>query len=654
VLFLRSATGEDSRTGLWVLDVADGVERPVVDPAADDDLTAAERARRERAREGASGVVSYAADAAGRIAAYVVGGRLAVVDIDDPSPRLLGGSTACFDPRPDPTGEWIGYVDGASLRVIAADGSGDRLLAGEDSDTVSWGRAEFVAAEEMNRFRGFWWAPDGGSLLAARVDEAPVQQWWVADPAHPENSPTALRYPAAGTDDAAVTLWHIDLDGRRREIDWDRNRSPYLGRVSWSAAGPPLIAVMSADQRELRVLSVDVASGGTTELAVDTDPAWVEFGDGVPAWSGDALVRIVADAGGRRLWVGDTAVTPPEHYVRSVAAVSPGEVVYGASVGDPTRIGVYRWTSAAIEAIAVEPGIHRAVADGATVVVASAGLDHDGSSTVVRHETGEHSLASYAVSAPFVPAVRMLTLGKRDLRGGLVLPRDHVAGTRLPVLVDPYGGPHAQRVLSVRAAWLEAQWLADQGFAVLVVDGRGTPGRDPAWEREVHLDFAGPVLEDQVDALYAAAEVEQDLDLTRVGIRGWSFGGWLAALAVLRRPDVFHVGIAGAPVTDWSLYDTFYTQRYLGTPQEQPAAYRSNSLFDDAPTLDRPLMIIHGLADDNVVAAHTLRLSQRLTESGRPHTVLPLTGVTHMTPQEAVAENLLLLQVEFLQRHLRR
>jgi dipeptidyl-peptidase-4 len=327
-------------------------------------------------------------------------------------------------------------------------------------------------------------------------------------------------------------------------------------------------------------------------------------------------------------------------------------VVYSASVGDPTQIGIYRRTAAGISPIATEPGIHRAVVDGTTAVVTSAGLDHHGSRTVIRHAGGELPLASYAVTPPFVPSVRMLTLGKRDLRGGLVLPRDHVTGTRLPVLVDPYGGPHAQRALSVRAAWLEAQWLADQGFAVLVVDGRGTPGRDPGWEREIHRDFVGPVLKDQVDALRAAAEVEPDLDLTRVGIRGWSFGGWLAAVAVLRRPDVFHVGIAGAPVTDWTLYDTFYTQRYLGTPQDQPAAYRTNSLLDEAPLLERPLMIIHGLADDNVVAAHTLRLSQRLTEAGRPHTVLPLTGVTHITPQESVAENLLLLQVEFLKRHL--
>jgi dipeptidyl-peptidase-4 len=285
-------------------------------------------------------------------------------------------------------------------------------------------------------------------------------------------------------------------------------------------------------------------------------------------------------------------------------------------------------------------------------VLSSAGLDTNGTATVAHAPDGPHTLASRAQVASITPEVRILRLGSRGLASGLLMPSGHRAGTRLPVLVHPYGGPHSQRVLSARDVWLEPQWFADQGFAVLVVDGRGTPGRDPDWERAVHLDFAGPVLEDQVDALHAAAEIEPDLDLDRVGIRGWSFGGWLAALAVLRRPDVFAAAIAGAPVADWAMYDTFYTERYLGTPQDQPAAYRDNSLLDDAPTLSRPLLLIHGLADDNVVAAHTLRLSQRLTETGRPHAVLPLPGITHMTPQEAVAENLLILQVDFLVRHL--
>ena len=199
--------------------------------------------------------------------------------------------------------------------------------------------------------------------------------------------------------------------------------------------------------------------------------------------------------------------------------------------------------------------------------------------------------------------------GERRLRTALVLPgEDH--SRPLPVLLDPYGGPHAQRVVRAQDAFLQSQWLADQGFAVIVADGRGTPGRGLAWERTVHLDLASAPLEDQVDALHAVAEANPGvLDLSRVAIRGWSFGGYLAALAVLRRPDVFHAAVAGAPVTDWRLYDTHYTERYLGLPDEHPEAYERSSLLADAARLERPLLIVHGLADDNVVAAHSLRLS---------------------------------------------
>jgi dipeptidyl-peptidase-4 len=653
VLFLRAAAGDDPRTGLWVLDAVDRVERIVVDPTDDGELTAAERARRERLREGASGVVAYAADDAGRVVAYAAGGRLCVAHVDSGEVREVGSATACFDPRPDPTGSRVAYVDGTDLKIVDVDGGNERVVAADAEATVSWGRAEFVAAEEMGRYRGYWWSPDGQSLLVGRVDEAPVAQWWIADPAHPDREPTAVRYPAAGTADADVTLWHVHLDGSRQEVVWDRKRSPYLGRVQWSAGGPPLLAVVSRDQREIRTLSVEVANGATAELALDTDPTWVELFDGVPMWWREQLVRIADLDGVRGLWVGDRRVTPDDMYVRDVAGVHTSGLTFGASKGDPTSINVYRWDGDLVSEIAGGTGIHRAAVGGTTTVTVEAGLEYFDNRVQAHFDAGRVSLASMAATPPFAPRVRLLRLGPRELCAGLVLPRGHDAGTKLPVLMDPYGGPHSQRVLSTRAAWLEPQWLADQGFAVLVVDNRGMAGRDPGWEREVHLDFAAPVLDDQIDALHAAAELEPDLDLTRVGIRGWSFGGWLAALAVMRRPDVFHVGVAGAPVTDWALYDTFYTERYLGTPAEQPAAYESNSLLSDAESLERPLLLIHGLADDNVVAAHTLRLSQRLTQAGRPHSVLPLTGVTHMTPQETVAENLLLLQVDFLKRHLR-
>ena len=220
------------------------------------------------------------------------------------------------------------------------------------------------------------------------------------------------------------------------------------------------------------------------------------------------------------------------------------------------------------------------------------------------------------------------------------------------MLLDPYGGPHAQRVVHARAAYLTSQWFADQGFAVVVVDGRGTPGRGSAWERGIYRDLAGPVLEDQLEALHALAAEEPRLDLSRVAIRGWSFGGYVAALAVLRHPDQVHAAIAGAPVTDWHLYDTFYTERYLGQPDTDADAYERSSVIADAAKLRRPLLLVHGLADDNVISAHTLQLSSALLSHGRPHQVLPLTGVTHMASQEDVAENLLLLQLDFLKKSL--
>ena len=225
------------------------------------------------------------------------------------------------------------------------------------------------------------------------------------------------------------------------------------------------------------------------------------------------------------------------------------------------------------------------------------------------------------------------------------------------MLIDPYGGPHAQRVVAAPQRLPDvtsgsptraSRWSSPTAAA--------RRAAAPAWERPSHDDLAGPVLEDQVDALHACRRpAPGELDLARVAIRGWSFGGYLAALAVLRRPDVFHAAVAGAPVTDWALYDTHYTERYLGTPDDEPEVYaRLLAPATDAAELERPLMLVHGLADDNVAFAHTLRLSSALLAAGRPHTVLPLSGVTHMTPQEAVAENLLLLQVEFLRSALTR
>ena len=669
VVFLRSNSGTDKANSLWVLDTADGGERVAADPrallgGAEERLSPEERARRERSREGGAGIVGHATDAAVELASFALSGRLFTAELRAGTARELPVPGPVIDPRPAPDGRHIAYVVRGALRVVGAEGEQDRVLAGPESDQVTYGLAEFVAAEEMGRTRGFWWSPESDRLLVARVDDTPVRRWWISDPAHPERDPQHVPYPAAGTPNADVRLFVIALDGTRTEVSWDRKRYPYLAHVHWSAAGAPLLLVQARDQRSQLYLAVDPESGATRLVHADEDPIWLDLFPGVPCWSPSGqLVRIADEGGARVLAVGERPLTGPQLHVRAVLDVTADDVLVSASAGtaaespETGEVHVYRVNELGVERVSQEPGVHSAVRAGGVTVLVSATLDRPGTrARVLRDGKETATVPSYAEDPGLTPRVTLIEGGARKIPCAVLMPQDYAGDSPLPVLLDPYGGPHGQRVVSARNAYLTSQWFADQGFAVVVADGRGTPGRSPAWEKAVRDDLAAVVLQDQVDALQALAG-EFPLDLDRVAIRGWSFGGYLAALAALRRPDVFHAAVVGAPVTDLRLYDTHYQERYLGLPDEQPEVYRRNSLVDDEGLVDaaephRPMMIIHGLADDNVVVAHSLRLSSALLTAGRPHEVLPLSGVTHMTPQETVAENLLLLQLEFLKRSL--
>ena len=683
VVFLRGKHGTDTATCLWTIDPATGTETLAADPVtllngADEELTDEEKARRERSRQGAAGIVGYACDSAVGIAAFSLSGRLFVADLTGragsaPSVRELPTPGGVIDPRPNASGSHIAYVCGGALRVVAADGSGDRALAEPEAGTVSYGMAEFIAAEEMDRFRGFWWAPEGDRILAARVDEAPIQTWHIADPANPDRTPLAVRYPAAGTANAAVSAVVLGLDGSRVDVAWE-HASPYLTAVHWSDGGDPVLALSDRAQTRITFALLDPDSGMVTLHSEERDPVWVDIFPGVPAWidggdDGDdeasySLVTIGAREGANRILLDGEPLTPADLQVRGVLSITAAGIHFAASADDPAETQLFLVSRDGVVRQLTETfGVHSGAFGGELAVLSSAVFAEYGSVAriVGIDEDGDVKDLCVVPNVSDRPALTLnatlLRLGERGLRSVLILPNGHRAGTRLPVLLAPYGGPHAQRVTASYGSHLTSQWLADQGFAVLVTDGRGTPGRGPAWDRAIHHDFAGATLDDQVDALHAAAERFPDLDLSRVAIRGWSYGGYLSALAVLRRPDVFHAAVVGAPVTDWRLYDTHYTERYLGHPDAEPEVYRRNSLVVGTAPSDwaaehRPMMLIHGLADDNVVAAHTLRLSSALLADGRTHEVLPLSGVTHMTPQEVVAENLMLLQVDFLKRAL--
>jgi dipeptidyl-peptidase 4 len=658
VVFLRSPSGDDPVTALWVLDVGSGDERLVFDPHADadaDDLTDAERARRERARERAHGVVAYACDDAVSRAVLLSGGRLLMVELASGEVGELPTAGPAYDPCLSPDGSRVAYVVEGDLHVQDLDGLGRVLVTDADPD-VRWGVADFAAAEEMRRMRGFWWSPDGGTIVAARVDERPVSIRYLADPTLPERLPAPIRYPHAGTANADVTLHLIDVaTGAATEVTWDRDALEYLARVTWADGAPLTLLVQSRDQRTAKVLEVD-DDGVTRAIAEETDERWVELVEGAPARLRDGrLVTVVVGEGRRRVSVDGAVVTPAGLHVLDLVAADDA-VWFRATDDDPTQTHVWCVVPGdEPRRVTREPGEHIAAVGGGVIALKSYLEDEQHPRVLIRRGDGnELEIVGRAEEPVIDPRPRYASLGERALRAALVLPggEEPDDGVRLPVLLSPYGGPHHREVVRTRGAYREAQYFADRlRAAVLVIDGRGTPGRDVPWEQAVYRDFT-VTLEDQIEGLQAALATWPFLDGSRVAMRGWSFGGWLSAAAVTYRPDAVHAAVAGAPVTDFTLYDTHYTERYLGTPHADPDAYRRGNVIADTASLTRPLLLIHGLADDNVLAANTLRYSAALFEAGIHHDLVLLPNASHIGGSGTLVTARYLAELDFLHRAL--
>ncbi|OON79707.1 S9 family peptidase [Streptomyces tsukubensis] len=655
VVFLRTRSGGDPLSCLWTLSAGTGEEQLVVDPddilppAEDRGASSADAWLRERTRQRAHGITAYATDAVVDLAVFCLDGRVCTARLGTRQVRTLETARPAFDPRPSPDGTRIAYVHAGSLRTVGVDGRGDSLVVAPEGENVTYGVAEHVAAESMERLRGFWWSPDSRRLMVARVDTTSVERWYLSDPARPATPPRQVAYPAAGTANADVSLWLVSPDEDAVAVEWDRKAFEYVVEVNWSL-DEPLVLVQDRTQRRMRVLAVAPATGRTRVVREETDPCWVTVVKGVPAVTASGrLVTVTDQEDSRRLLVDGEAVTPPGLQVREVVGTD-GETVFVRASREPTRTGLWSWDpSYGARQETRAAGVWNGRVGGGTVVSYGRAPDRDGWEVTVRDRSRATSRVRSLAERPLLkPNVQLLRVGQRKLRVAVVRPAGSDTDQLLPVLMDPYAGPYLQRVTEEQDGYLLPQWLAEQGFAVVIIDGRGTPGRGPGWERTIRGDIATPVLQDQVDGLQATAAAVGGLDLTRVGIRGWSFGGFLAALAVLRRPDVFHAAVAGAPVTDQTLYDTHWRERHLGHPADEPDNYVRSSLIKDAAHLTRPLMLIHGTADDNVVSAHTFRLSEALLRAGRPHTFLPLPGAAHMVADHEVQRNMLLLQVAFL------
>ncbi len=684
VLFLRSG-GRSFEGKLYWFDAASGEERELLTAAmllggGEEELSAEEAARRERMRLTATGIASFSVSRDGATILVPLSGRLFLVDrasIGQPGAirEIESDAGGAIDPRFSPSGSHVATVREGDLYVIDVATGAEARLTTRASEEIENGLAEFVAQEEMDRMRGFWWSPDGQSILYQETDHAGMERMHILDPMHPEAEPRAWPYPRPGEANASVRLGLIPIrGGATRWIEWDREAFPYLASVVWQTEGPPTILVQDREQQRASLRTIDPATGATTELLVEEDAAWLNLDQTVPRWIRD---------GSQFLWSterdGRFALELRLADGSRVRALSTGELDYRSLAGvdeeaglawihaseEPAETHVYRVRldgEGDPERLTEEPGEHSAVvAHDASLWVHTRSTQDGEDASVVRRANGAEvgALGSEAEDPPFAPNLTFETVGRREWRAVIVRPRDFDETLRYPVILHVYGGPHSRQVTHTQRPYLLDQWHADHGFVVILIDGRGTPGRGREWERAIDGDFISAPLEDQVEALQQLGDRHPELDLERVGVWGWSFGGYFAAMAALREPEVFRAAVAGAPVSEWRDYDTHYTERYLGLPEAEgeEGAYSRSSVLTFAVEAEpedlRPMLIVHGTADDNVYFSHSLKLQNALFRAGRPSELLALSGLTHMVPEPVVMTRLQQRVIGFFEQHLR-
>lgn len=663
VTYLFSETGSLVRS-LWRYDIATAERRIIVGPSASSSDEAAlsreEELRRERLRLRELGVTSYqfARDADPPVLVVPANGRLQF-KVGDGEPYELPEIDGAIDPQLSRDGSHVAFVQDNELFVAEVGGAQSHIMLTDDAtDTVSNGLAEFIAQEELDRAHGFWWSPDGTRIAFIRADSSAIPEYPIVHQGKDTIDIERHRYPFAGADNVEVRLAVVDVaTGETAWMELGPDPDIYIARVAWRPDGVLTALVLSRDQRTVTLLAF-APDGEARTLIEESQQPWLNL-DAGPRFleSGEILWTsersgfrhaYLYDADGRlirQLTSGDWAVTSIAHVDeqrRILFFTGTRETVlerqlYAVSLdgGDITRISVEPGWHAAIfsrdgrhyldfhSTLGHAPTISLRTADGAldAVLFANDGVDAD----------------SLGLTPPQL--VQLSAADGTPLHGALYRPPAFEPGRRYPVLISVYGGPHAQRVADEWSLTvdLRAQYLAQHGFVVFKLDNRGSSGRGLAFEAHLAQHMGTVEVDDQAAGVQWL--VQQGVaDPDRVGIYGWSYGGYMTVMSMLRRPDVFKVGVAGAPVADWDGYDTAYTERYMSTPAKNPGGYREGSLLTHAAALQGKLLLVHGMVDENVHFRHTARLIRALTDAGRPYDALIFPEERHMPRDQAGLE----------------
>ncbi|HYI00967.1 alpha/beta fold hydrolase [Hyalangium sp.] len=677
LLFLRAQPTSATQT-LFAFDVATGATKELLTPeallkGAEETLSVEEKARRERMRVSTRGFTTYNLSEDGERILVSLSGKLYLVERSTGKVTELKTGPGIIDPHFSPDGKQIAYVrDNDVFRIDLATNKEQRVTKG-GTEEKTHGLAEFVAQEEMSRFSGYWWSPDAKLIAYTESDTSAVEKLTIVDVMHPEKGGNTFPYPRPGKANAVVRLGITPITGGKTVwVDWDSKAYPYLATVAWQKGGPLTVLVQNRTQTEEQLLAVEPRTGKTRLLLTEKDDAWLNLEQAFPRWleDGSGFLWYTERNGGPEVELRNADGSLARSWVKPSAGfrglarfVEKDRTLYFHGDANPTESYLWRVKdggapekiSTGTPAPAYEMPVTVSKQGGLLVAMTQTDTSMPRFQVLRPDGASVGELPSVAAAPPFTPTTRFFQVGKEGFHASVTYPKGLKPGAKLPAILYVYAGPTATVVRRGMAENLLNQWLADQGFLIVKLDGRGTPLRTATWERTVKYDFATITLDDQIAALKGLAEKVPELDLSRVGIYGWSFGGYMAALAALKRPDVFKAAVAGAPVVDWRDYDTHYTERYLGLPEQHPEAYEKSSLLTYAQEPGKPiapLLLIHGTADDNVYFFHTLKLSHALFLAGKPHELLPLSGLTHMVPDPLVTQRQYERVLGYFQKHL--
>ncbi len=659
VTYIKTRADDLTISDLWVADVAGGAPRLLLDgkklAPAERELSEAEKARRERAGVATRGVVDYAWDSQAKVILAPVEGDLWVYDLAARQARQITKTPSDeIDAKVSPKGGYVSFVRDDNLYIIPTAGGAERALTEGGTELKSWGTAEFIAQEEMDRSTGYWWSPDDKAVAIAFVDQTGVD---IVE--RPEVNATGAgvvpqRYPRPGRPNAVVELYVQPLDGPRVKVDLGENADIYLARVAWAKDGKTLYVQREArDQRRLDLLAIDPSTGKGKVILTEADAHWVDLTDDFRPLQDGTFLWSSEKSGFRHLYLHAAdgklirQVTQGDWPVEQIEGLdeTSKSVIFSAYKDRPIERRIYSVSYAR----PAEPKALTSAGGTWTVTVASKGGAFAGTyedpktppQTALYKSDGtrvrwieENALKDGHPFWPYADRLRTPEFGTikaadgADLWWSLRTPPGFDASKKYPVIVQVYGGPGSARV---GANWHspEDQILLDAGYILFRLDNRGTPHRAASFKTPIDRRMGQLEVDDQI----AGAKYLQSLpyvDAANIGVTGWSYGGYMTLLMLTAQESPFKAGVSGAPVTDWKLYDTHYTERYMGTPQDNAEGYAKGEVLTRIDRL-KPgsLLLMHGMADDNVTFDHTTRVLFALQAKGTPFEMMVYPGLRH-------------------------